>query len=447
MQILNFGSKGLVNEVEEKIITHLKTFGSDEAITLDMSSIGFIRVEALVYLTSFIAKRKSKNLETKIKYYNNESIRKFLHNSRFFEVVKDVSGIDIHDLAVDLPQNFDETYLAVDYFNKPKHEFSPEGYSRKLSEKEKVEYLRDKGFYPLTSLPFNDDLEKSYTLKEEPKNWTEGKPLVSIIQKNLPDKVIIGDKISKHIIYESITNAIRHPNSKKLIISCISQENHYTLVIWDNGESIIDTLKNELLKGNAIKTEDAEDDFHSCYCIVKEKKPGTPKADDFDYYFSFEVPDLAVTEEGKEYRKQDWFILLASLFPGITRDPKGIDYQQSQALNQEQKPPLTGRGLTYLINAAVRNFGGEVRIRTSNCFINIKKAEKDYKSLPDLFFGKFKKDYYVIDLKNKYDSETITPQGKKIINSLFRAKIQALPKNEADFHGNMITIHIPKDKL
>ena len=38
----------------------------------------------------------------------------------------------------------------------------------------------------------------------------------------------------------------------------------------------------------------------------------------------------------------------------------------------------------------------------------------------------------------------LPPQGKKIINSLFRAKIQELPKNEADFHGNMITIHIPK---
>ena len=444
MQTLVF-ENGLVDNIENQIISYLQQYGEDEPLLLDMNSISFIRVEAMVYLTSFIANRKLKNLETKIKYYGNELIRDFLHNSRFFEVIKDVVDIDIHNLVIDLPDDFDRTYLAVDYFDKPKYAVTQEGYKRKLTEKEKIDSLREKGFYPLVSLPFTNDTEKSFILKEEPKNWTEGKPLVSIIQKNLPDKVIIGDKISKHIIYESITNSIRHPKSKKLVLSCIRQENYYTLVIWDNGESIIETLKKELVKGNSIKTDNESiDDPHSCYCIVKNKKSGPPKADNFNYYFSSEVPDLQKNEEGKEYLKEEWFVLLASFFPGITRDPKGIDYQESKALGTEQRPALTGRGLTYLVNAAVRNFGGEVRVRTSNYFINIKKAEKDYKTLPNLFFEKFKNEYYVIDMKSKYDSENITPINKKIINSLFKAKVQQLPEKEANFFGNMITIQIPQ---
>ncbi len=443
MLTINLDPLGLVDKVEGKIIDCLPQSEPVNSLLLDMSFVEFIRVEALMYLVSFITKRKVKNLNTKIKYFSNEKIRKFLHNCRFFETIKDVADIDIHDLVIDLPQYFDKTSFAVDCFRKPKYKFSTEGYSRELSEQERIEQLRDIGFYPLTSLPFGDDSEKSYTLKEEPKNWTEGKPLISIIQKNLPEKVTIEDKISKHIIYESITNAIRHPNSKKLVISCIGQENHYTLVIWDNGESIIDTLKTELQKGHSIKTDDSEDDFHSCYCILKEKKPGPPKADDFQYYFSYEVPDFAETEKGKEYKKEDWFVLLSSFFPGVTRDPMAIDYKQNQILHDEHKPSFAGRGLTYLINAAVRTFGGEVRVRTGNYFINIKKAEKDYKTLPKLFFNKFKKDYYVIDLKDKYDVEKIMPQNKKIINSLFRAKFQKLP-NYAAFHGNMITIHIPR---
>jgi hypothetical protein len=435
---------GLVDKIEEQIILHLQEYGEDDGLLLDMSSIGFIRVEAMVYLISFIANRKLRNLETKIKYYGNETIRYFLHTSRFFDVIKDVADIDIHDIVIDLPDYFDKTYLAVDYFNRSNYEVTQEGHKRKLTEKGRIDHLRDKGFYPLVSLPFVDDTEKSFTLKEEPKNWTEGKPLVSIIQKSLPDKAVIGDKISKHIIYESITNSIRHPNSTKLVISCIRQD-YYTLVIWDNGESIVETLKNELIKGNAIKTEDESiDDPHSCYCIVKDKVSGRPKADNFNFYFSSEVPDLQTNEEGREYLKEEWFILLASFFPGITRDPKGIDYQESKALGTEQRPALTGRGLTYLVNAAVRNFGGEVRVRTSNYFINIKKAEKDYKTLPNLFFDKFKNEYYVIDMKNKYDSEEITPIDKKIISSLFKAKVEQLQQNKAHFYGNMITIQIPQ---
>ena len=207
MILLKF-EKGLVDSIEDKITSYLEQYNEEEALLLDMSNIPFIRVEALIYLTSFIAKRKSKNLETKIKYFSNELIKRFLHNSRFFEIIQDITGLDIHEIVVDLPENFDKTSLSVDYFHKPKYEFYSPGYSRPLTNKERLEHWRDIGFYPLTSLPFKDDSEKSYTLKEEPKNWTEGKPIISIIQRNLPDKVIVGEKISKHIIYESITNAI-----------------------------------------------------------------------------------------------------------------------------------------------------------------------------------------------------------------------------------------------
>lgn len=445
MLIIEFEPEGLVDKVEGKIILQLKERDKSQSLLLDMTSIQFIRVEALVYLISFISFRKKNNLETKIKYYSNDNIRTFLHHCRFFETVKDVAEIDIYDLVVDLPPDFNKKPLAIDYFIKSKYEFSSEGYSRPLSEEERVEHWSNSGFYPLVSLPFSTDSEKSYTLKKEPGNWTEGKLLISIIQRNLPDKLIIGDKISKHIIYESITNSIRHSESQKLVISCIKQKNYYTLVIWDDGESIIETLMNELKKGNPIKTENSVDDIQSCYCIQKEKKPGRPDIDNFACYFSFEVPNLFEQDENKSYRKQEWFILLSSLFPGITRDPNRTDYP-IKIFNQEDLPLLTGRGLTYLINAAVRNFGGEVRIRTSNFFINIKKVEDDFKTLPDLFFKKFKNEFYVIDYKKKYDLENITPHNKRIINSVFKAKIQEFSKEEATFHGNMITVHIPQRK-
>lgn len=444
MQVVNFDS-GLADRIEQSIIKDTASVNSREPLLLDLTGIQFIHIDALVYLISFITKRQIDGVKTKIRYYSNEGIRKILHNFRFFETIEDVANINIRDIAEDLPPHFEKTFLALDYFKKPKYEVSDDGSSRVLTDVERLEHLQNIGFYPLTSLPFSNNSEKSYTLKEEPKKWTEGKPIVSIIQRNLPDKTIIGDKISKNIIYESITNSIRHPESHKLVISCIKQENYYTLVIWDDGKSIIDTLLEELKKGNSIKADASDDDIHSCYCVRKgDKKPGIPKADDFQYFFSFDSPDLHEQSGNLKYKQENWFILLSSLFPGITRDPKGIDYQKNEIFNQEEKPSITGRGLTYLTNTAVRVLGGEVRIRTNNCFLNIKRADKDYKTLPDIFFKKFKDEYYIIDYKEKYDLNNITPQNKKIINSLFRAKCIEFPKEHKSFYGNMITIQIPQ---
>ena len=53
---------GLVDKVEEQIIAHLRQYGEDESLLLDMSSIDFIRVEAMVYLTSFIATAENRRI-------------------------------------------------------------------------------------------------------------------------------------------------------------------------------------------------------------------------------------------------------------------------------------------------------------------------------------------------------------------------------------------------
>ncbi len=441
---LDLDSNGTVDKIESIIIKHSKEFGSESPLILDMSRIDFITVETLVFLTSFISKRKSANLITKLKYPENPKVRTFLYSSRFFHLIEEVAQINIKDLVIDLPGYFDKTYLSFDRFEKRRNFVEIGGQKRELTDEDYIEYLKKTGFYPLVSLPFEDDSQKSITLKEEPNNWTGGKPLISIIQKNLPEDVIIGDKISKHIIYESITNSIRHPKSTKLVVSCIASKGFYTLVIWDNGESIVDTLINALKNDKPIKIETSliDDNPHSCYCIPNVEITGRPKVSDFDFRFSFEVPDLKNNEVGKEYIKQRRFILLAALFPGISRDPYGLDYEKIEHI---ERPQLTGRGLTYLINTAVRSLGGEVRIRTGNYFINIKKAEKAYLTLPNLFFNEFKDKYYVIDMKEKYIAEGITPNGKTTISSLFKAKLKKLDEGVGDFYGNMITIHIPQN--
>lgn len=447
---INFGNNGTVADMEEILNKELIAFESEidkSTIVLDFGSIGFIQLDSLMFLISFILKRKKKNADTFIKYPRNEMVASFLNTVRFFEIIQELTELNnIKDFVIGLPWNFEKSYLSQDIFKRNHFEYKFDE-KVELTDEEMIERLKNKGFYPFVSLPFGSGIDKIGTLKDEPKKWTEGTPLISIIQKNLPSKVQIGDKISKHIIYESITNSLRHSSSNqsnRLVVCCSKplNTNYYTLVIWDNGESIINTLKQELRNKKKIRTdENLPDDPHSCYFITKEKKKGRPKLSDWDYYFSYDTPDLD-SEEGS-YKKEDWYILLASFFPGVTRDPDGKDFINN-VLENGSEIKLGGRGLTYLINTAVRTFGGEVRIRTSNYFVNIKRAEKDNKTLPQLFYDRFKNEFYVVDLKKKYSEDGISAEGKKIISTLYKAKFHEYPKEIASFYGNMITIHIPQ---
>jgi len=434
--------KAWVEDVESIIVKELENLSSEEkSIELDFSNVTYIPIETLVYLISFISKRKSGNLETKMRYYRNEDIRKIIWWSRFFETLKDVTGLTIYEIVTDLTDGFEKSKYAKDPLSLPRYTYTQEGESSILSEEERLEMYQKKGFYPLTSLKFLNDEEKSITLKEEPKKWTKSQQIISVIQRNLPD-VTIGDNISKHIIYESITNSIRHPNSNHFLITSKRQNDYYTIVIWDNGKSIIDTLMDELKNGKSIKNETPSfDDTHSCYCVRKEdvEIKGKPKDTNFDFYFSYETPKL----NDKTYRSEIWFILLSSLFPGISRDPEGLD--TLPMYNKEPNFQNTGRGLMYLINAAVRIFGGEVRIRTGNYFINIQKADKKYKTLPEIFINKYKNDYYVIDYQKTSDS--VEFKEKIILDSLFRAKFVKYHEEFGNLLGNMITIQIPQKNI
>jgi hypothetical protein len=439
-----------VKRVENKLINlyKQKTCEVDE-LFFDLRECSHIRVEALVYMMAITTGRflnKKQNLKTFFYYPDNKNERSFIYTFRFFETISQHTSKEIEEFVLELPLNF----IQND---------STDGRKSELT-KERVQHFEKKGFYPLISLKFNSLEEKKNTLKEEPKKWTEGQPIISVIQKNIPENIFIGNKISRNIIYESITNSIRHPNSKLLTVNCIKEinNNDFILTIWDNGESMIETLKKELDLGNSIKDfNNLEDDPHFCFCCEKENhKSGRKTITSFDFYFSHEVPDYNDTG----YRKEDWFILLSCFFPGITRDPQGNDYKtgvmkdenshsKDEISNTENQAERTsekitiGRGLSYLLNTSVNILGAEIRIRTGKFFLNVKKATKDYSEMPRIFSSKYP-DYHVIEFENLYPPSTITNlRDKKILQAVYKVKIDEIETLD-DFYGNMITIQIPQ---
>jgi hypothetical protein len=421
-----------VEDLEQELLNiYKKNDGLINQLEIDLLEATHIRVEALVYLFAFLLKRFQNSQTTYLVYPQNWNARNFIKTFRLFEVIYESTGMRPIDYVKRLPENFSQT----DYFEK----------NVLVSEKEKISYHEKKGYYPLTTLKFKTKDDKLFTLKEEPKKWTEGQPIISIIQKNLPKGVYVGDNISRNIVYESITNSIRHPRSDKLTVNCIKEDNQYIFTIWDNGEGILNTLKKELQSGNSIKdTTELDTDPHFCFCMEKEKgKSGKPKVENFNFFFSDEIPEINGV---LDYKKEDWFILLASFFPGITRDPKGDDYKngvlKGENDNKQENTIALGRGLSYLLNTAVNIFGGEVRVRTGNYFVNIKKAVKKYGSMPKMFKSKYPA-YEVIEYNAINEIES-TSKIEKVIQAVYRVKIE---KKEylPEFYGNMITVQIPQN--
>ncbi len=135
--------------------------------------------------------------------------------------------------------------------------------------------------------------------------------------------------------------------------------------------------------------------------------------------YRYQLIDTTLTLDTKT---SDEEILLASFFPGVSRDLN----RQIDLFNQN----MPGIGLSYLINTIVNILGGEIAVRTSYYFINIGEADKG---------DKIKYiDQHFSNVKDKPKQKDIFPN-----EFYYAAKIKKLSNKMPKFLGNMITVRIP----
>ena len=103
----------------------------------------------------------------------------------------------------------------------------------------------------------------------------------------------------------------------------------------------------------------------------------------------------------------DELLLLATTFPGITRDITSKGYASAELKSEHPEYDAPGMGLHVLINTVIDIFGGSIAFRTKNHFMSIKRNEPN-------------------DIGTKYISKV------RVINSASER-----------FVGNMLTIRLP----
>lgn len=442
-------------------------------LVVSFEDVEWLDISTLLFLISITYKRNKIGRNTYYLLPSNNNIKRkdiliFLHTWRFFQVLTEITNKNISDYIIDLKsfapivsfykvQNndgaFDEKYqesplylnLAKDYFRKF------------YRDDEGLKTLHfEKNFFPLISQPFKTASERFHTLVKTLNDWDKDSLIVSVLEKNINrrsgstnDKdeqtnkayteISIQNKLANDIIKESMTNSIRHPKADLLVTGSFFDKagKNFTIVIWDNGQSIVRSLKNGLKKYGTIKdkkSSETEAGLNPSYFLASGEEDSR-KLDEIDFdsklFFSDTLPKLGDPE---------WKFFLASFYPGVTSKPSGVIPQREGARQLEfDFGDRIGMGLTVLLDSIIKVFDGKVTVRIDHQLITIKRIETQ---LLNAIYRNKHKEVFVKSLRARYQKNNIDTTNLRETNFVYQVKIVSKRYNP-HFCGNMLTIRIP----
>ena len=377
-----------VGTLEDKLLDLFQSHGSQiDYLILDLDECIYIEVASLMRIISLVSDIQRKGLRIQIALPKSKDVRDFMRIWNFPNAISNASQISFRDLVV-----VDDH----EYFNENKRPEDIKYHGRIVSPGEQ-RLLSDR-FFQFSTKEINKDDSITSIVVGESKRW-EDRLVLSVLENNLSGPAIY---ISSRTIYEIMSNACRHPNCS--LIQVVSRfeaslsnakPDHFTILAWDNGESMVDTLKRAIHTPGAHIRVKEPTDVHR-FKIKYVSTGGVTTTSVYDTRF------LPITDT------DDFLIFFSTLLPGLTRDPSGIDHTTHPELPLELAFP--GMGLFILINAAIDVFGGSVAFRTGRFFMNIK-------------------------------APTNTEKNRESIN--YRVKIQEYDQKLPSFLGNMVTVRLP----
>lgn len=322
-------------------------------LILDFSNSEFIEVAALVFVIAAVAGRTRTRLQTQIRLPIDKNVRDFLRAWNFPNALWEATGMTFWDLVC--PE--DHRYFGENH-DATKQEYG----GRLIRVDSQFERLLSTEYCAITT--FRSGNFGPALALQEASRWKR-QAISSVLQKALhgPEGYF-----ASRIVFEAMMNAIRHPRAQTIQIASRiekarardGQQGHLTIVLWDDGESIVETLRSALRSGSPIRSGPASRPAISYKVILEDEFGVRAAGQPLDAHFlpTVDTPDA--------------LILLAATLPGITRDASGAGHIQNPDLSPSDELLNTpGMGLYLLVNAAVSVYGGSVAIRCSNHFMNI----------------------------------------------------------------------------
>jgi hypothetical protein len=384
-----------VGDLEDGLDQAFRESGpTPHGLVIDAAAVRFLEVPCLPRFLSLMADRHSLGFETHLRLPRLKDVRDFLRIWQFPAAVKDVLGLPFRYVVVD-----DDAH----YFGE-NLDFSTVKYSGLVSA-DGLERRIPSNYFALTTFRTEELRSVDRFLNEQAKRWEE--PLIeSVLEKHLSGP---HGYVASRIVFESLLNALRHPQARIIQATSAFQQatmnarkRYLTIVFWDNGESMVDTLHSALREGKAIRSRDLPE-LHSDYELIVANEDD--QIESTKIIRSDALPTAATPPEE---------LLLATLFPGVTRDVSGTGRVHYKTSDLKPELSLPGMGLYVLTNAVVDVFGGSVAFRTASLFMNVRRRH---------------------------------PGRSRGTSRSYRVKIRRYGSWLPSFHGNMITIRLPLSGL
>jgi phosphoribosylanthranilate isomerase len=336
-----------IGSLDGKVFLEGELIYKSDLLEIDMSNVEYASLDALTYILSIIDKRCDNS--TYFKLPNSKQVRDFMKVWDFDGAIKQNFGFDFKEMCLSSEYNT--------YINENKYD---EDWSYKVRSK-KQDQLITSNFFSFCTYHMDEYLSKDS--KFMPANLESSKWDQELIQevlhnllndrKNLPPSYV-----PSRIVYEAMTNAIRHPNAG--VINSVSRftkgvkgkiPQSINLVYWDNGTHTHKTLKNALYEKDVqIKVDDKE---HIRFNLTYRGKDNKAKKEVIE---STEV----VTREFSDYK-----LFLACFFPGVSCD---LERKTYLGLPDGDKDTGAGKGLTALLNCSCHIFKGAAVFRSGDYY-------------------------------------------------------------------------------
>ena len=371
-------------------------------LVFDFSKSSFIEIATLQLITSHIVRRNSLGHITKFRLPSGDKgldARHFLRRWKYAAIFSEIFGKN--NPFREFVDTADHKYFS----GSPTGGDSGDPYAGAVVRHEdrhgeityRIEAYR---FFGFKTWLLSQDVDKRRFVEEEKMRWRNADPLIietlNRRLKTLPaaklsteDSSVNGEKlVMGRIVFQAITNALRHPRASILQASShmgdrpipaaetptgfARTDNFFTLVYWDDGESMYATLRKALSANLPINHPTS---LKATY-LVDPRKPSAMNRQ----------PRIVSSLEIPTNESSDKELLISTIFPGVTCDAN--DSQRLASLGLEDDDPklaLPGHGLFVLVQTAVAIFGGSVAFRTGNFFMNVSaltEREWHHQNLP-----------------------------------------------------------------
>jgi hypothetical protein len=429
---LVFGPIALVDDFDELSVRFYRSTGGASSVLYDFQQCTFVD---LAVLMNFIAMFRARTLDghkTFISVPKEKKVRDFFRAWRFPDAFFAATGTRFTDILVSEDQKYrgepQTTYLGMG------------------GGVDALEYDRDwtagsatrRNFFELMTFSLGNTItltqkNPSSIPRDEGGRWNNA--LIRQVLSHHLDSGDPADDVARVVIYESLSNAVRHPRAsviqtaskflppprvptaedenpdssvvtKRARLGKLALCGYLRLFVWDDGESITETLKPLVSRKQPVRS-------HTLPTYMYDR-----------IFYQLRDFQKAVVREGVANQAVDPLddagdeeILLSSFYPGISRtvaesvdqvDPFDTSHSAVALTNKQ------GMGLYALMKTVIDTYQGSLFVRCGNLRLT---------------------------LESSHDAFRVRH------NARYKAKITRYPESFPNYTGNLLIVQLPlRDK-